>query len=137
MTAITKLPPLHGKIYDDGYDGRYRLWTVSDVPFDFFPSRKKGGPNFTVHTKWRKSLTTTYDSITYENQIGGVELNISRFDDMTLKTPQRIAHPLDGTEWETEEEADRAAYEAGVIAFMVYVRDEAKYGIVAPSDQGA
>lgn len=125
MAEFAQLPSLHGKIYSNGHDGRFRLWKVSDAPFDFFSPYEEGGPGTTAHTAWSVSVTTSYEDPACQAQIGKPTLNIRK----RLMDNSLCRHPLDGTEWETRRDANRAAYEAGVIAFMVHVKDEAKYGI--------
>lgn len=123
-------PELQGE--DWGWtDGRYRLYTVDHVPFDFFPEYPEG-PASVVHTTWCKS-TSRLDRFFSSPSVvaaddGLVTLNVYRFSGPTDRTGER--HPLDGTKYATTRDADRAAYEAGVTAFMVYERDAARFGLV-------
>ncbi len=118
MTATT--PPVEGQIFPTGYDGRYRLYTIAHLPFDALPSYAEGGPAKVVLDPWDVSTTSPT-----EGEGGRVTLNV--YPATSRQTGER--HPLDGTRYDDREDADRAAYDAGLLAFMVYERDAARYGL--------
>lgn len=132
--APRSLPPIAGRVLNFGrggvYDGRYRLYTVSELPFfDLLPD--VGGPHLAVLDGWQVSTERCYWSLTMPSDLfsgdsGEDTLNIRR----SSRSLQHDApHPLDGTKHPTYRDAMRAAYNAGVMAYMVYERHAARWGL--------
>lgn len=122
-------PMLRGAIYPGGYDGRYRLYTVDDVPFNRFPEYP-AGPSTVVVDGWSKStssLSRIFSSPSVVAADDGLhKLRLTRHDG-TGAVVER--HALDGGKYRSQREATRAAYEAGCLAFMVYEKDADRYGL--------
>ncbi len=133
-----KLPPLKGSAFADGYDGRYRVYTVELLPFDALPAYADGGPSKVVLDGWGVSFSRLCRALS--------SASVAAADDgmITLKVYEvrqgfnwapcvpgdtRERHPLDGTKYATQRDADRAAYEAGLTGFMVYEKHAAGYGL--------
>jgi len=129
---IAAYPPIKGTKYD-WYDGRYRIWTVNDIPFDRLATNEYDRPGMVTHTEWGVSYPRMRRVLSSPEVVaaddGKIELSISRIEHKPEGGCDIIKHPLDGTRYDTDRDVSRAAYEAGVIAFMVYVKDEAKYGL--------
>ncbi len=123
-------PALQGK-KSPHYDGRYRLYTVADVPFDRFPEYPDGPALVTVG-EWGvsyHSLCRMFSSPSVvANDDGLVELHIYQAG-ASFGQVQR--HDLYGTKYPTRRDASRAAYEAGCLGFMVYESGAARYGLPA------
>lgn len=122
-------PPVKGTKYSS-FDGRYRLWTISEIPFNWFPAYADGGPSQVVIDGWSKSVSYldgffSSPSVAAADD-GKVTLHLRKIAQDGTREP----HPLDGSKYDTKEDADRAAFEAGCTAYMVYLRDEGRYGIV-------
>lgn len=137
MTATTTLPALLGYVHKHGYDGRYRLWTRSHgVDFDQLPSYDQGGPATVPLDGWNVSTSTTtrvsYDGGGSSAEGDGVHtLSVWRGD------PGRPArHPLHGTTYPSLRDADRAAYQAGVLGFFVKEPDAFRYGLPTAIERG-
>lgn len=134
---IETVPAMHGEIHEYGYDGRYRLYTVDHLPFDALPSYGDGGPAKVVLDPWGTSTSSLCGFMSSPSVAaaddGMVTLNVYRVD--SPASQPMVRHPLDGTRYATTRDADRAAYEAGVTAFMVYEREAARFGL--PSEDGA
>ena len=111
----TSVPPL------TGFRNDYRLYTVEHIPFDAVPSYRDGGPGTVVVDGWCCSTTG------WDHQ-GSVTANAFRFTSPDITTPPE-RHPLDGTKYPTQADAKRAQYEAGLLAFMVYEKDAARFGL--------
>lgn len=119
-------PPIEGS-----YSTCCRKWTVEHVPYGTFPAYADGGPPTVAHTEWavsypRLSPWSSPEVIAADDV--KVELSVHRVvrrgDGYDV-----VHHPISGTRYDTDDAARRAAYEAGVIAYMVHLKDEAKYGI--------
>ena len=114
----------------------YRLYTIEHLPFDHW-GEGETRPRTVVTDGWGKS-TTGYDRLF--GAILGAEVP-ERPDEVTLNvyrvpfSPDDERHPLDKTVWPTKRDADRAAYEAGITAFMVYEDQRERLGL--PAVQGA
>ncbi len=119
----TSRPPAHGKEYWH-LNMRYRLWTAA-TGLRFDDMRVDDGPSvvpvdsgwhvsYTVPMGWTPALADVHD--------GKVELLVWRGD---YRDPER--HPLNGSRHDTMRDAHRAAYEAGLIAFMIYETQEYRY----------
>ena len=99
-------------------DGRYRVYTIEHIPFDTLSPWNAGGPRMVTIDGWGVSKDGYKD----------VTLSVFRFDHMTRSSA--TPHPtLDGATYATFLDADRAAYEAGVLGFMVYERDAERFGL--------
>lgn len=133
-----QLPPIQSGVSFDGYDGRYRIWTVNEVPWGRFPSWPEGPPTV-AHTEWGVSYPRLCRWLSSPEVVaaddGMVELSVSRLQRNDDGRTEIIRHPLNGSKYATDDDAQRAAYEAGLTAYMLYVRDEARHGIVDPSLQ--
>lgn len=108
---------------------RYRVWTVNHIPYDHIPRYADGGAAIVVLDGWSTSTSSLNLGMSYGLDPATVDrrhtLHISQWDG----SRQIGTHPLDGTRYDTREEADRAAYDAGLTGFFVKVADEAKYGL--------
>lgn len=131
--SVADYPPMQGQDYG-WHDGRYRIWTVTEAPYGHFPRYINGGPAMVVLDEFSKSVTCLNHYFSSQSAIdahdGKVKLNLRRIvgsseTGLSVMEP----HELDGTRHATVEDADRAAYEAGCTAYMVYVKDEAKYDL--------
>lgn len=127
MKPIT-LPPLQGTAYS-WHDGRYRIYTVEQLPFDALPAHSDGGPAMVAHTEWGMSTSSlsawmSSPSVAAADD-GKHTLRVSR----TVGADGVERHELDGTRYDTNRDASRAAYEAGLLGFMVYERHAAKWGL--------
>jgi hypothetical protein len=115
LNRTPALPPLLG-------DGRYRLFTATHAPFDTFPPPPHPRPALVTVDPWGVSyahLNRLFSSPSVVAADDGlVTLHAYRPDG-----PRRlIHHELDGTRYPTVRDAQRAAYDAGLLAFMVYER---------------
>lgn len=122
-------PPVKGDV-TEWRDGRYRIWTVQHVPFDQFPAYGEGGPAMVALGDWGVSTQSLCRLFSSQSVIdaddGKHELHVYRFP----KEPGPMErHELYGTKYDTSRDADRAAYEAGVLGYMVYLCDEAEFGL--------
>lgn len=111
----------------------YRLITVADAPFGTFPPYSEGGPSKVTATSWGTSQSSlcrilSSDSIV-EKDDGKITLNVYGRDP---ETGEFVKHPLDGTKYATSREADEAAYNAGLLAIMVY--DDSKWAALVPAE---
>lgn len=122
MTALDldRLPATSGSIAPER-DGRYRLYTADVLPFDAVPAYP-AGPALVAHTTWGVS-TSTGDGI------DGAQLNVHRFASGAAGPGER--HELDGHLYRTYRDAQHAAYDAGVLAFMIYHKDAPRWGLPA------
>lgn len=115
----TSVPPLHGGEMESrhgGYGSRYRLWTAANgLDFDAMPPHDQGGPYMTAVDGWIVSTTTTSGR-------PGVNLGVWRGG---YRAPER--HALHDTRYDSGRDASRAAYQAGVTAFMVYEQAASRY----------
>jgi len=129
---VTDYPPMQGQEYD-WHDGRYRIWTFNEAPYGRFPTYADGGPPIVTHAEWGVSFPRLCKVMSSPSVVaaddGKIELSIRQIKYKPEGGCDIIRHPLDGTKYDTDADARRAAYEAGVIAYMVYVKDEAKYGL--------
>jgi hypothetical protein len=106
------LPPLQ---HPGGLHGGYRLFNVNDLPWEdrgLVSAEAVEGRGIVVTDGWGTSQTTGGDLD------GKVKLNAYRVPIDPEDGLDR--HELDGTVYDTRLEATRAAYEAGITAFMVY-----------------
>jgi hypothetical protein len=116
MPGFTTTPDLHGFTNTD-YDGRYRIYTIaSGIAFDSVPAYGQGGPAQVAFGDWNVSTTHSSDRPDVHT------LSVWRGD---ACKPTR--HQLDGTDYPTRRDADRAAYNAGVSGFMVYEKHAFRY----------
>lgn len=100
--------------------GKYILLTVADVPFDRYAPYERGGPPKVTNTEWSTSRTSG------DRADGRVTLNVHRWDDAACAS---IKHLLDGTVYDTHRDAERAAYEAGLTAYMLNIEHVADYAL--------
>lgn len=144
--TVTTKPAIQGRgpSAPGDYDGRYRLYTVDHVPFDRFPSYSDGGPSTVTHNGWNISTSSTCRVFSSPSVVAADDgmhtLRVTRdgrYVDTGVIGPHGTPvkeyvvtrHPLDGTKYATKRDADRAAYEAGALAFMVYEKNAAKYDL--------
>lgn len=88
----------------------YRLYTVEDVDYADFA----GKASTVTNTRWGVSYAHTYGE-------DGWTLNV--YDVSNLPEEGIEYHALNGTRYAEKEDANRAAFEAGVLAFMVYTEE--------------
>lgn len=131
--AVTSVPELQGEITTYGYDSRYRLYTAEHVAFDALPTYRDGGPARVAHTDWSSSTSSLCRGLSSPSVVaasdGRITINSTRgghYEDGQYVVER---HPLDGTHYATQTEANRATFEGGLTAFMVYERNAAKYGL--------
>jgi hypothetical protein len=101
-----------------------RRWTVKEVPYGTFPDYADGGPFLVAHGVW--STLTNPVSNSLHDMEGPTRLDIVKFDQNGITGDK---HPLRGSVYPTDVEADRAAYEAGLLAYVVPVEDEERFGV--------
>jgi hypothetical protein len=132
IDTVTSAPQIEGKREPWG-DSRYRIYTHEHISFDALPSYRDGGPATVVVDGYSMSTSSVsgfssrsvlaaddgMHTLSLSKPIRGDECEITRFD----------KHPLDGTKYAIERDAKRAAFDAGALAFMVYERDAAKWGL--------
>jgi hypothetical protein len=97
----------------------YRLYTIAHVPYGHFPRYSEGGPAMcTASALWSKST----NSVSLVLSSWGIAAEAAANPlPVTLNLRWRgSSHELDGTRYATQDDADRAAYEAGATAYMVY-----------------
>jgi hypothetical protein len=117
---LTGIPPLGGHTYG-AVDGRYRLWTSAHgVQFGDLPAHHHGGPAL-VGNGWACRIEAD----------GGQHMVRA----VRGTTGVVEVHPLHGQWFATKRDADRAAYTAGLTAYLVYERSAAAYGL--PTDDPA
>lgn len=109
-----------------GSSPRFRRWSISNVPFGTFPTYADGGPLLVSHGEW--STLTIPVSNSLHDMAGPTRLDIVKFGKDGVTGDK---HELDGAVYPTDDDADRVAYEAGLLAYFVPVDEEAKYGIPA------
>jgi hypothetical protein len=127
MPATVTMPDQVDSLFPSS-NGYYRLWTVGNgLDFDALPAYSDGGPPIVTVGGWIVSTSTTtrvrYDGGASEDD-GMHTLSVWRGDHAK---PEQ--HPLCGTKYLSRRDADRAAYQAGVAAFMVYDRDTFRLGL--------
>lgn len=111
---LSGIPPLDGYEYGT-VDGRYRRWTSAHgVQFGDLPAHHHGGPAL-VGNGWACRI---------EADGGGYKVRAVRGSTGVVEV-----HPLHGQRFATKRDADRAAYEAGLTAYLVYERSAAAYGL--------
>jgi hypothetical protein len=126
-TPPTSVPPVLGTAFDYGFDGRYRLWTVANgIDFDDMPPYGEGGPATVAVDGWHMSTSSLSALLSTPSVVaaddGKVTLHLWRGD------PHDAGHhPLHGTKYDTHRDANRAAYEVGGLAFMVYEKHTHRY----------
>ncbi len=141
----TTLPPLRGEVLllrqGRRGDWRYRIYTDScGVPFDAVPEYSDGGPATVAHSGWCVSYTSLCAALSSPSVVaqdnGRVTLRAfkSALDDPTV---EGVRHSLHGIEYATQRDASRAAYEAGLLGFMVWERDAERLGFPAAGQEGA
>lgn len=127
-TALT-VPPMKGQAYGGWLDLRHRIWTAANgLRFDDVPTSYEGGPAEVPLDGWHLSAQSTTrfprSASLFADDRGPTTIRVWRGNPATGER-----HPLDGTEYVTGRDADRAAYKAGLIGFMVYDKDAADYGL--------
>jgi hypothetical protein len=118
VTAFLTLPTTEGRTYPD-HDGRYRLYTIaSGVDFDSMPEYADDGPALVAVGDWHVSTSS-----------GGGRPDVHTLHVWRGDPFASTRHRIDGTEYPTRRDADRAAYDAGVHGFMVYEKYAFGYGL--------
>jgi hypothetical protein len=122
MATLTT-PPLNSSA---GLRGGYRLWTAAHgLDFDAMPER---GAQLVPFNGWHAPKTCLCRSQSSASVVAAddnmVTLGMWRGD---AAKPQR--HALDGTKYPTHLDANRAAYNAGAMAFMVYEDQAGRFGL--------
>lgn len=131
MELALGAPALHGVIYADGHDGRYRLYTIDYLPFGALPPHGNAGPGTVALNGWVTSTSTTSRGVasTHLALVDNGRVTIGAHRGYAGSGP-RERHELDGTTYATQADAARALYEAGLTGFMVFERDAARLGLV-------
>lgn len=117
QTMTGETPELKGS----SLHGGYRLYTRDELPFDDVPAVIDGGPATVVIDGWGVSYSTNIEwpggRPNAAETDGRWQLKAYKFEG-----PEEgfARHEIDGTIYEDRREATRAAYEAGLLAFMVY-----------------
>lgn len=97
----------------------YQLWTIADTSW-----RNRPAGSTVTNDGWGvsySSLSRIFSSAAMvEGDDGKVELHIYRTED---GGGSFTYHELHKTRYDTQDEAQRAAFEAGALAVMVYVED--------------
>lgn len=133
---VTSIPTqVHGEIRTYG-DGRYRLWTVEHVAFDDVAPYSKGGPAKVVIDGWStstSSLSRIFSSASVVAADDGMhKVSATRdghYEEVDGETRYvSTKHALHGQRFATQRDADRAVFNAGLTAFMVYEREAATHG---------
>lgn len=109
-------PPIQGQVFPNGVDGRYRLWTMAELPWNRaqVPALADGGPLVVTVAPWDAAVRGTGDGKW-------------RIDALNMQTGG--AHDLDGATYDVEDDAYRAAYDAGIVAFLIHEIDRHRYGL--------
>lgn len=129
VTVVT-VPELRGHQYEwSDDDTRHRVWTVAHgLDFDAVPDHDDGGPATVTVGGWQVSTMRLCAMLSSPSVVaaddGKYQLNLWRGSPVL---PDR--HPLDGNRYASQRDADRAAYEAGALGFMVYQRDAERFGL--------
>ncbi|MEK6443585.1 hypothetical protein [Pseudonocardia sp. T1-2H] len=116
LPADAKLPPV--------IDGRYRLYTADVLPFGAVPEHPEG-PARVSHTRWL---------VSFDIVDGGPETTLNaRIISMRSQAGGTVIerHELDRTVYPSSAAASRAAYEAGLTAYMVHISKAARWGLPA------
>jgi hypothetical protein len=92
----------------------YTLKTITDTPYGTYPPFEDGGPAMVQNEDWQTSTSTRKEGA-----------RVSAFKVVCHESSQTTRHALDGQNFPTAEDARRAQYEAGLIAYMVY--DDSKW----------
>lgn len=136
MVNIRSIPEQQGEIASYGYDGRHRLYTHEHIDFDALPDYREGGPATVAHTGWSMSTSSTSvlssPSVLAEalaNPASRFTLNSARGGHYENGHYVVERHELDGTFYASDRDARRAAFNAGILAYMVYNREAAKLGL--------
>ena len=133
---VKTLPEIQGGVESWGYDGRYRLYTNEHVEFDALPPYADGGPAMVVVDGYSMSTSNVsgFSSravLAADDGMFTLNLSMPIRDGVGSMAPilRFDKHELDGTKYATRHDASRAAFDAGTLAFMVYERDAAKWGL--------
>ena len=134
--TTTHAPEIHGSA-TEYRDSRYRLYTVEHLPFDALPSYRDGGPSTVVVNGWSTSTSSLCGVFSSPSVVAADDrkftVSAHRVGDYSNPGAQYAPkHPLDGQKFGTQTDADRALYEAGLTAKMVYLRDAHKWEATAP-----
>lgn len=134
---VTSIPTqVHGRIHGDGYDGRYRLYTHENVAFDDVTPYGEGGPSLVAHSDWHTSTSSTSRLFSSREVValddGMHTVRASREGHYEMVDGEQryvtVKHDLDGQKFATKRDADRAKFDAGLVAFMVYDRKATEQG---------
>lgn len=110
-------------------DGQYRLWTIGNgLDFDALPAPRDGGPAMVVLHGWNMGTSTLARSTSSP----GVTAADDGMHTLILwhgPATQPVRHSLHGRKYATRRDAERAAYNAGTTAFMVYEAEAARWGL--------
>lgn len=113
----------------------YRLWTIEHIPFDRLPAYSNGGPARVALDPWSISTSQlcklfTSSSVIEKARAAGTDNQVTlNAREIFLDGRPTRPHALDKTVYSSKRAADRAAYEAGLTAFLVYECDERKYNL--------
>jgi hypothetical protein len=132
VTVTVEPPEVEGRVYPNGVDGRRRRWTVDEVAFEDVPHLSVGGPILVAQDGWQVTWLLDYGT-------GRFVLGAHRL--VSEVPPVEELHPLHGTDYPTERDAQAAAYGARLVAFLVPEVERYRYGLVLapppdPSPEG-
>ncbi len=103
--TIRNHPPIQQTL--PGRSREYRLYTVADCDYGDFQA---------------STVTCTRWGVSYSHQYG-TDVHVLQVYDVSNMSEEGVEHhEVHGQEFSTQAEANRAAFEAGVLAFMVYVQ---------------
>lgn len=102
--TIRNHPPIQQTL--PGRSREYRLYTVADCDYGDFQA---------------STVTVGNWGVSYQSTYGEEGHTLHIYDCVLLRSQSEdYKHPLYGTVYPTQEDANRAAFEAGCLAYMVY-----------------
>lgn len=104
----------------------HKVHTAAEgIAFDAFPQYKDGGPSMVVLPGWGVSYGSLSRLFSSPSIVAADDGKVTLSAYAAPYTGEK--HPLDGTKYPTEVDARKAAYEAGLIGFMVY--DDSRFAL--------
>lgn len=116
IEALTK-PDL----VDREFRGGFRVYTRQHCSFDRFPARNDGGPSLVTVDGWGVSYSTDVSHL-YGGERTDTQVKLSIAKNHGDEEGFEF-HALNGTKYDTTRDAQRAAFDAGALGFMVYEDD--------------
>lgn len=99
-----------------------RVYTNAELDFDALHATQEGGPGLAVLDGW----SVSYDVACERDPNATAVLNLRLWGGCCTDTP---AHPLHGVRYPTRRDAERAAYQAGALGFLVFENQAAQWGL--------